>query len=231
MIQLKSIYEKLYSHFGSQGWWPVTPTGCRGPENTPVYGVSTRTEKQRFEVMVGAILTQNTSWKNVEKAIINLNKENLIDPIKIKNINIKKLASVIRPSGYYNQKAKKLKNLADFIIKNRISGLLKEDANSLRNKLLSINGVGPETADSILLYALDKPIFVIDAYTKRIFSRLCCKGQSYEELQSMFISNLPHDSRMFNEYHALLVELGKRHCAKKQVCEGCPIAVLCSANQ
>ena len=153
-------------------------------------------EKQKLEIIFGAILTQNTSWKNVEKAIINLNKHNLIDVKKTIKIDNKKLAHIIKSSGYHNQKAKKLKNFSGFLLKN-YNGNLKElfgnDIGKLRHELLSVNGIGPETADSIILYAAKKPIFVIDAYTKRIMNRIGFKEESYDELQEMFMDNLEHN--------------------------------------
>jgi endonuclease-3 related protein len=184
------------------------------------HGISPKKDKERFEIIIGAILTQNTNWKNVEKAIFNLNKAKLVDINKIKKINKKKLASLIRPSGYYNQKAEKLKIVADFFSKNK---------NPTREQLLEVKGIGPETADSILLYALNKPFFVVDAYTKRIFSRIgLCNGKcSYDELQKLFHKNLPKKTKLFNQYHALLVELGKNFCKKKPLCKECPLNKLC----
>ena len=168
----------------------------------------------------GKILTQNTSWKNVEKAIFNLNKEKLVDIKKIKKINLKKLASLIRPSGYYNQKAEKLKIAAKFFSKNKAP---------TREELLDVKGIGPETADSILLYAFKKPYFVVDAYTKRIFSRIgiCRQDIKYDELQLFFHKNLQKDAKLFNEYHALIVELGKQFCTKKPKCKDCIIKNHC----
>ncbi len=225
---IKKIYSKLLGSFGYQGWWPVTPSCIK---SKPVYGVRTRTEKQIFEIIIGAILTQNTNWKNVEKAIFNLNKERLIDIKKIKEINIKKLTSLIKPSRYYNQKAKRLKIMADFLSKNPIKKLKKENIGKLREKLLKIKGIGPETADSILLYAFNKPIFVVDAYTKRIFNRLGYKQKDYSDLQELFMNNLEKDHKLFNEYHALLVELGKNYCKKKPNCRECPVGSLCKTNK
>jgi len=217
MNKIKRIYSILYKRFGPQGWWPLTLEGQLHPKH---HGKAPKNDKQRFEIIIGAILTQNTNWKNVEKAICNLNKEKLININKIKKINKKRLASLIRPSGYYNQKAERLKIIADFISQNK---------NPKREQLLEIKGIGPETADSILLYALQKPFFVVDAYTKRIFSRLgLCNGKcSYGELQKLFHKNLQKKIKLFNEYHALLVELGKNHCKTKPICKNCPINKLC----
>lgn len=180
--------------------------------------------------MIGAILTQNTAWTNVEKAINNLKKAGLISsPAHIMRADSEKLASYIRPAGYYNIKAKRLKNFASFIIKNyggNLTGLLrKRSLAALREEFLTVNGVGPETCDSILLYALDKPIFVVDAYTKRIFSRhgFFKEDESYSTVQDYFMSNLPSDVRLFNEFHALIVRLAKDHCRTSPKCKDCPL--------
>jgi len=226
MGKIEAVYNSLYSHFGSQRWWPVTEEGKLHPE----YSDGPKNEKQQLEVCFGAILTQNTSWKNVEKAIIQLNKNNLIDVKKILRIGNKKLAKIIKSSGYHNQKAIKLKNFCKFLSDNHDGkpGLLfKNGINELRKQLLSINGVGPETADSIILYAAKKPIFVVDAYTKRIFSRISFGENGYDEFQKLFMSNLPNNERLFNEYHALIVELGKNICKTKPLCEVCPINRFC----
>ena len=231
MNALLEIYDKLFELYGTQGWWPVTPSCCTDNFNKPIYGVKTRTDKQRFEVILGAILTQNTSWKNVEKAIENLNKVNLIDADKILKIRLNKLSNLIRPSGYYNQKAERLKIIAKFIKDNSFDKLKKIETNELRKKLLSLKGIGPETADSILLYALGRPIFVIDAYTKRIFERLGYKLKDYDEFQQLFMDNLPRDAKIFNECHALLVEFAKKYCRKTPICEECPLKNICNKKQ
>ncbi len=204
MNKLMRVYNKLLEYFGRQNWWP------------------TISKNRRFEIIVGAILTQNTSWRNVEKAIKNLNDANLISAKKLSKVNTKKLASLIKSAGYYNQKAERLKIIAKFLLKNK---------NPTREELLDVKGIGPETADSILLYAFNKPVFVIDAYTKRIMQRLGYKQESYEELQRLFESSLPKNYRLFNEYHALLVELGKHYCNKKPVCKNCPIKDLCKTRK
>ena len=221
------IYKKLYSHFTPQHWWPVTEDGKLHPE----YSDGPKNEKQQLEVIFGAILAQNTNWKNAEKAIINLNKNKLIGTKKLLKIENRKLAEIIKSSGYHNQKAKKLKNFCGFLLKNydgKLSLLFKNNIGELREQLLSIKGIGPETADSIILYAAKKPIFVIDAYTKRILSRTGYKEKTYEELQKLFMQELPNNEKLFNEYHALLVELGKNICKKKPLCEKCPINGHCN---
>jgi endonuclease-3 related protein len=215
--RLMEIYCSLRGSYGPRMWWPVTPSGGISPEYTggPVSAA------QRFEVAVGAVLTQNTAWKNAAAAIENLNREGLLSPEKLKGIAEKELAGIIRPSGYYNMKAKKLKVLAGFF-----SG----GHRVTRESLLALYGIGPETADSILLYAFGRPEFVVDAYTKRILSRLALAEEydPYAEVKRLFEENLPADPPLFQEYHALLVEHAKRHCRKNPLCAGCPISGLCS---
>ena len=215
MDKVYEIFKILYKKFGPQRWWPVK---------------SKKDDQAKFEIIIGAILTQNTAWKNVEKAIDNLHQHNLININRIAKLSTKKLASLIKSAGYYNQKAVRLKEIAKHLTNYKnISEFLNKDINKLRKELLNIKGIGLETADSIILYAANKPIFVIDAYTKRIFSRLgmCNKQTSYEELQKFFMENLPLDYKIFNEYHALLVELGKHYCKKKPNCVGCPLRNIC----
>ena len=182
--------------------------------------------------MVGAILTQNTSWNNAEKAINNLKKENLLESRKLYHINQEKLAQLVKPSGYYNIKAQRLKNFLNLLV-NDFEGSAEKmflgDGRELRKKLLKVNGIGPETADSILLYAGKKPFFVVDAYTKRIFSRhkLISKDSTYYQIQDFFINNLDRDVELFNEFHAQIVMLGKTICTSKNPdCAKCPIAFL-----
>jgi endonuclease-3 related protein len=206
--KLRLIYKKLYHFFGPQGWWPG---------ETP------------FEVMVGAILTQNTNWANVEKAINNLKKYKALSTRKLYKLSGVKIASLIRPAGYYNIKAGRLKNLLDFINDNYsgdIRQMFRGKTDKLRQGLLSVNGIGPETADSILLYALNKPIFVIDAYTRRVFSRhgFILEDCDYNTVQNLFSKNIRKEVKLFNEYHALIVKLGKDFCLKnKPKCDICPL--------
>lgn len=225
MNRLEQIYQELLRVFGSQGWWPTTLENEIHPKH---HGIAPRDDKERFEIIIGAILTQNTNWKNVEKALANLNKERLIDIKKIKSIDKNRLAGLIRPSGYYNQKAERLKLAAEFFDKKMDNFLKNNNINELRKKLLELKGIGPETADSILLYAFQKPIFVVDAYTKRIMQRLGFRFRGYDDLQEMFMSSLDKDAKVYNEYHALLVELGKNYCKNKNPkCRECPIRRLC----
>lgn len=204
---LTRIYRKLYKHFGPQHWWPA---------------------ETLFEVMVGAILTQNTNWGNVGKAIRNLKNSHCLSPQALQNIPIKKLAQFIKPSGYFNIKAQRLKNFIQFLFaeyQGDLKKMTKDPLRTLRKKVLSVNGIGPETADSILLYALGKPVFVVDAYTRRIFYRhsLIPRDSEYHLIQDLFMTTLPRDLQLFNEYHALIVKLGKDFCKKKPLCEICPL--------
>jgi endonuclease-3 related protein len=206
--RIKKYYEVLYEKFGPQGWWPG---------------------ETALECILGAILTQNTSWKNVEKAIDNLKRENLISVEDLSLIKTDELAELIRPSGYYNQKAAKIKNFVSILVKEfsgSLDSMFAVDKSILREKLLSIKGIGPETADSIMLYAGAMPVFVVDAYTWRVLTRhgLVPEQTSYGEIQELFTDSLQEDAGVFNEYHALLVKLGKEHCRKREpLCAGCPL--------
>ncbi len=209
--KLRQIFDRLLDSFGPQHWWPG---------DSP------------FEVIIGAILTQNTNWRNVEKAINNLKKEKLLNPRLLYRLPSRKLARLIRPSGYYNIKAKRLKYFLDFFFQ-EFNGKLDEMFSlsplALRNKLLEVNGIGPETCDSILLYAGNKPVFVVDAYTKRVLSRhgLIKEEAAYADIQELFTDNLIHSAKFYNEYHALLVRLGKEICLKnKPRCNICPLKSL-----
>jgi endonuclease-3 related protein len=206
-ILLMRIYRRLYEAYGPRHWWPG---------ETP------------FEVMVGAILTQNTSWRNVEKAIQRLREKGVLDSVGIHQVKKSKLASLIKSSGYFRIKADRLKAFVSFLFEDYggdIERMRKEELGTLRQKLLKVKGIGSETADSILLYGLKKPIFVVDAYTKRILSRhrLIFEKASYEEIQELFMDHLPHDEKLFNEYHALIVHLGKTVCKKIPRCDLCPL--------
>lgn len=204
---LLDIYKLLYNQFGKQRWWPG---------ETP------------FEVIVGAILTQNTAWGNVEKAIGNLKRGGHLSPKALYILPSPKLAKLIRPSGYFNIKAKRLKEFMKFLLKEyngSLDKMFSTELSELRQRLLEVKGIGPETADSILLYAGNYPIFVIDAYTKRILSRhkLITDGIDYHSLQRLFMESLPQDVDLFNEYHALIVRVGKEFCNTKPHCGECPL--------
>ena len=212
---LVEIYDRLFNSFGTQNWWPG---------ETP------------FEVIIGAILTQNTSWQNVEVAIKNLKDEGILNPDGINNSKDKLLEKCIRPTGYFRIKTKRLKSFINFLFE-RFDGdldkLFSTPLAGLRSILLDIYGIGPETADSIILYAGEKPTFVVDAYTKRIFSRIGVlnDGLGYDTVKEFFESNLRKDVGLYNEYHALIVMLGKNYCRPKPLCENCPLNNLCDLVQ
>jgi endonuclease-3 related protein len=208
---LMEIYSELLSAYGGQGWWPL-----KG-RYSPAFKKRKKTPAEKFEICIGAILTQNTSWKNVERALSNLRGAGALSRKRMEKMKEGELAALIKPAGYYNLKAKKLKEF------------LKYSDPAERAEMLKIWGCGPETIDSILLYAYDEPVFVVDAYTKRIFSRvgLCIEDAEYGKVQEIFHKNLKKDAKLFNEYHALLVEHAKRFCRKTPVCVGCPIEALC----
>ncbi len=214
--QLTDIYARLHARFGAQHWWPGDGA---------------------FEVIVGAILTQNTAWTNVEKAIANLQRARLLTPARMHKAPAARLARLIRPSGYFNLKAKKLKAFTRYLFaahRGSLARLFRLDTATLRAELLAIYGVGPETADSIILYAARQPVFVIDAYTRRIMARvgLAHDDASYDELQGLFMEHLPREEPLFNEYHALLVALGKNYCIKRAPrCEECPLQEVCAMGR
>jgi len=208
---LEQIYQRLFDHYGPQQWWPAD---------------------EPFEVIVGAILTQSAAWGNVEKAINNLKKVGGLNPDALRQLPVEELANLIYPSGYYNVKAHKLKAFVERLGESYGDSLQKMfalDVPQLRSELLSVYGIGQETADSIILYAAQRPIFVIDAYTHRIMDRLGMnpnKG-NYAALQALFMDSLPLDERLFNEYHALFVRHGKETCKKFPLCHRCCLSDLC----
>ncbi len=206
--RLTEIYERLFYHFGPQDWWPG---------ETP------------FEVCIGAILTQNTSWQNVKKAIDNLKAANVLSPYAMFSMHESALAQLIRPAGYYNIKVKRLRAFINFLIQDfrgDLDAMFQTTLEELRWRLLSISGIGPETADSILLYGGRLPTFVVDAYTMRALLRhgLIFEDAAYEDVRSMFMDNLPFDVQLYNEFHALWVALGKHYCKKtRPLCSDCPL--------
>ena len=207
---LMEIYRQLSKAYGPQHWWPG---------ETP------------FEVMVGAVLTQNTNWTNVEKAIDNLRRRELLNPGAIHDLAAEELAGIIRPAGYFRVKARRLKNLMDWLFENFDGDVERMFATSLRElraMLLSVNGVGRETADSILLYAGNMPTFVVDTYTYRVLirHRLIDTEADYERMKELFEESLDEDAGLYNEFHALLVRVGKERCRPKARCEGCPLESL-----
>lgn len=203
--EIKEIYNILLINYGPQGWWPLSDIGYH-PNKYYVI----KTHKQIFEVYVGAILTQANAWTNVEKSIFNLKKNNLLNPKAIIESDARTVKHAIKNLSYYNQKYERLVEVSKFY-------LSLKDRMPTRHELLSVKGIGKETADSILLYAHREPIFVVDTYTKRILLnlKLIKKNTKYEEIQKLFMDNLPKDFKVYQEYHALLVEHGKRHYTKK----------------
>ena len=215
--ELNAIYDTLSKHFGPRHWWPRHWwPGDSG-----------------LEVCIGAVLTQNTSWKNVEKAIANLKKSAKLELRFLTAMPEKKLAGLIRPSGYYNLKAKRLRALLNFLASCNSgdwrSYLRKLKLETAREKLLCVYGIGPETADSILLYAVQRATFVIDAYTLRFGARygIFPEKTDYETARDYFMKKLPRKVRLFNEYHALIVALGHNYCKPKPLCSECPLKTKC----
>ena len=209
---LMDVYRRLLSAYGPQHWWPGDSS---------------------FEIIVGAILTQATSWANVEKAIINLKDAGILSPEGLRDISLDGLAQLIRPSGYFNVKARRLKAFINHLWDaddGNLDEMLATDGSTLRRDLLSINGIGEETADDILLYAAGNPFFVVDAYTRRILERVGVNdgADSYAEYQRIFHEALPTDARLFNEYHALLVQHGKDVCRPTPQCEKCCLREICA---
>lgn len=205
--RLEELFEQLFAHYGAQNWWPA---------ETP------------FEVMLGAILTQNTAWTNVEKAILNLKNLSELNPQALLAMPHESLAEAIRPSGYFNLKAERVQNLCSLLLDNR--ELHKLADLELRTQLLGVTGIGPETADDILLYAFQRPVFVIDAYTRRLLGRIgCIDGDlAYEDLRQTIEQALAADAEYYNEFHALIVIHAKNVCCKQPRCSECQLTALCS---
>ena len=214
-ITLLDIYERMLERYGSQSWWPG---------------------ETRFEIMVGAILTQAVSWSNVEKSIANLKAADALSPRAIRELPQDELAVLVYSAGYYNAKARKLKALAEYLGKrfdDDLDAMAREEADALRAELIGVHGIGEETADDILLYAMGKPAFVVDAFTRRVFSRLGLapeRGQ-YSTYRDLFMHHLPADQGLFAEYHALIVCHAKNVCTKKPLCRGCCLLQLCPTGR
>jgi len=205
--RLLRLYDALTRRFGPQGWWPA---------------------RSSFEVIVGAILTQSTAWVNVERAIARLRRAQALRPGALRALPVRRLLGLVRPSGFFRVKARRLRAFADHLERRHAGDLgrmLRQPAVALRAELGQISGIGPETADSILLYAAGRPVFVVDAYTRRILSRhrIVTPTASYAQLQAIFMGHLPRDPALFNEYHALLVRVAKDHCRTTPRCETCPL--------
>jgi endonuclease-3 related protein len=207
MASIRKYFDVLLAHYGPQKWWPA---------DSP------------FEVMVGAILAQNTAWKNVEKAIRNLKTYELLDARKIHELDQDTLALAIKPAGYYNVKAARLKNFIAWFLSRfdaDLERMRQVSPSRLREELLEVKGIGPETADAILLYALEIPTFVVDTYAHRVLTRhdLAIEEATYEDLKETFEKNLPRDAKLYNDFHALIVSVGKEYCRPKARCEQCPL--------
>lgn len=226
---VSDIFKNFFKSYGPQGWWPLT--GCKGSNPTKTGSLKgyhpgdytfPHTPDQKFEIAAGAVLTQNTSWSQAEKAVLSLKKSGLLSPMEILKADSQVLGEKVKPAGYFNQKSKKLKCLSEFW-----SSLGKDPPS--RDSLLSLWGIGPETADSILLYVFKIPVFVVDAYTRRIFSRLgfISAKADYEEIRSLFESRLTSEYSLFQEYHALIVEHAKRYCHTRPLCQDCPLKKEC----
>ena len=209
---LMAIYDLMFGYFGYRGWWPGETI---------------------FEICVGAILTQSVSWKNVTKAIDNLKRANLLELERMYRAASEEIEQCIIPAMYFRMKTRKLKAFVDYVVdiyQGDIVKMFNKDLISLRDELLGIYGIGPETADSIILYAAEKPVFVVDAYTKRIFSRMGIfrDGVTYDEMQNYFMKGISPDVQLYNEYHALITGIGNRFCSnKKPKCNSCPLEEVC----
>jgi endonuclease-3 related protein len=223
---LKGLYTQLLDAYGPRGWWPVPGSaGRRGFDELGYHHgdfTQPRTPAARFQVIMGAVLTQNTAWTNADAALTSLLRAGVRLPADILSVPPRRLAGLIRSSGYFNQKAKKLAAVASLFARPR--ALAPRGAPS-RTELLAAWGIGPETADSILLYAFHTPVFVVDAYTRRILSRigLVDGSESYDVIQALFHDALEPRPPLFNEYHALIVEHAKAHCRERPVCAACPV--------
>ena len=210
MSTMLEVYQRLFDHYGPQHWWPA---------------------QSPFEVMVGAILTQNTNWKNVESAISNLREAGVLEPHALARLPVDELAELIKPAGYFNLKAKRLHHLLRLLVDEfdgSIEAMFNTPPSTLREQLLAVNGIGPETADSILLYAGKVPTFVVDTYTHRMLARhgWIDFEAGYDEIKDHFESELERDAALYNEFHGLIVRVGSEHCRKTPRCEGCSLAEL-----
>ena len=208
IVTLDEVYQQLYEALGPQHWWPA---------------------ESAFEVVLGAVLVQNTAWRNVEKAIENLRQSDLLSAGAMYQLPPEELEELIRPAGYFRMKTRRIRNLLDYLFtqhEGSLSAMLKVDTETLREQLLQINGIGPETADSILLYAAERPVFVVDTYTNRILKRhgWIEHEADYSTIQAHFQTHLEADAQLYNEFHALLVRIGNLYCRKKPRCEECPLA-------
>lgn len=227
---LDDLYLRLYDFYGAQNWWPLMIDG------DVIYPSDayerTRTETEAFEIAVGALLAQNTAWWNASRAVLRLKQENALNPSALAKVSIEQLAEWIHPAGYFNQKAKKIKKWVEFqteTLRGEVLTLRELDPDEAREAVLSVWGIGPETADSILLYAADVLFFVVDAYTRRLFSRLgwLSADEDYDPIREWISARVPKDMKTYKEFHALIVRHCVEHCKKKPLCGGCPIGNHC----
>lgn len=228
-VDLWEVFGRLFGAYGPRGWWPVTVRAGEPPVYRPgVY--LPRDRRERDEIAFGAVLAQNTSWQNVTRALVRLTEAGIRTPADVLALPAARLAALIRSSGYFRQKARRLRTLARYLAAADPAGLATE---TLRAELLGLSGVGPETADSILLYGFGRPVFVVDAYTRRLAARLGLRegAPSYEQLRAAFETALVPAVPLFNEYHALIVEHGKEVCRATPRCEACPLADRCSTGR
>ena len=242
---MRAIYRRLREGYGSQGWWPTTAAATTEPRYHPGDTARQLSEEERWEVVVGAVLTQNTTWLSATKAIRSLQERKSLQPARLARLSLTELSRLIRPSRYHNQKARRLHDIASYVLRQYAGsvnafldcgpppgiagrGPHKSDE-QLRQELLYLDGIGPETADSILLYAAQRPAFVIDAYTRRICARLGFveRDITYEKLQALFVASLKENVETYNEFHALLVRHAIEHCRQKPVCDGCCLRRSC----
>lgn len=225
------IYRRLFKAFGPQGWWPVAERSGRRARYHPRNTLKRLSSGQAFEMAVGAFLTQNTAWTNVSRALENLRLQGALSPEKLASVAREDVENWIRPAGYFRQKTRAIQGFARFLLERWEGQLIKLLAlarDEARRGLLGLRGVGPETADSILLYAGGHPVFVVDAYTRRIGRRMgLFQEDGYGVVQDWFESRLPAHLELFREYHALLVELAKRHCKTVPRCDACPLRPRC----
>lgn len=229
---LYGLYRSLYAHFGAQGWWPTTPAGEQRPRYYPNRQPEDLRPEEQWEIVTGALLTQNAAWRNVEQALGNLSAHGLLGLQEIAALELDELAVLLRPSGYYRQKARRLQGLAVYLMERHagdLAAFLRQPAMSLRRELLTLEGIGPETADSILLYAAGYPFFIIDAYTRRILGRLGLLDPdlNYAALQAIFMERLPCQAALFAEYHALLVRHATSCCKSRPCCQTCLLRAQC----
>ncbi|MFQ5816172.1 MAG: endonuclease III domain-containing protein [Candidatus Hydrothermarchaeaceae archaeon] len=234
---LIEVSDRLFRCFGAQGWWPISSMAGEAGFDERGYHKGDysypKTDAQRFEVITGAILTQNTSWRNVERAMENLRSKGILNPIGVLRSEDKILEECLRPVGYFRVKTRRLRALVEFLEAHGGMGdLFTMQKDELRTLLLDVNGVGEETADSILLYAAGKPSFVVDAYTRRTLSRMgILKGNPpYRAIKKLFEGSLVEDVELYNEYHALLVVHAKTFCKRTPRCYDCPLEAICEKN-